>query len=246
VDDFTWSLIETERRTLADLLVGLTADQWQTPSLCAEWTVRDVAAHVAMTPARAPDVATMLTALTRTRGRLWAAGRDVAIQYGKGRSCEQLVAELRRDAVSRRRPVFVTDDNILLDLLVHGQDIAVPLGIVRVVPEAAGVLALTRLWGMGWPFHARRRFRGVRLVADGGWSAGAGPEIHGSDAELLLLMTGRTQVALDRLKGPGVEALRAREPGVAGSRNGLGPRAADVGGSRADRGRSSDVEELKR
>ncbi|MFC4123649.1 hypothetical protein [Nocardia rhizosphaerae] len=49
---------------------------------------------------------------------------------------------------------------------------------------------------MGWPFWARRRFAGRKLVADdSGWAGGAGPEIHGSTLDLLLLLTGR-QVTL--------------------------------------------------
>lgn len=211
MDDTTWSRVETERRTLADLLAGLTADQWAAPSLCAEWTVHHVAAHLAMTPARAPDVPTMATALLRTRGHLWSAGRDVAVAYARQRPGEQLVAELRRDAASRRRPVFVAAGNILLDLLVHGQDIAVPLGIRRTVPAAAGDAALQRVWTMGWPFHARRHLHGFSLrTEDGHWSAGAGPEVRGSQADLLLLVTGRTDTALARLHGPGVEPLRGR------------------------------------
>jgi hypothetical protein len=36
------------------------------------------------------------------------------------------------------------------------------------------------LWTMAWPFWARRRLRGLRLVAtDADWSAGAGKELRG-------------------------------------------------------------------
>jgi uncharacterized protein (TIGR03083 family) len=35
-----------EREDFADLLAGLSAAQWEQPSLCARWRVRDVAAHV--------------------------------------------------------------------------------------------------------------------------------------------------------------------------------------------------------
>lgn len=34
-----------ERETFADLLESLTPEQWDAPSLCAGWTVRDVAMH---------------------------------------------------------------------------------------------------------------------------------------------------------------------------------------------------------
>lgn len=35
-----------ERTDLADLLETLTAGQWEAPSLCEDWRVRDVVAHV--------------------------------------------------------------------------------------------------------------------------------------------------------------------------------------------------------
>jgi hypothetical protein len=40
-------LLRAEHEQLTELLCGLTATQWQTGSLCAGWTVRDVAAHLA-------------------------------------------------------------------------------------------------------------------------------------------------------------------------------------------------------
>src|SRR6516165_654816 len=39
-------LAADERHELADLLSGLTAAQWDATSLCGQWPVRDVAAHV--------------------------------------------------------------------------------------------------------------------------------------------------------------------------------------------------------
>ena len=224
MDDTTWALVEAERRSLADLLDTLTPEQWAATSLCSEWRVRDVAAHLAMVPAGEPSVATMVRALVTARGHLWSAGRDVAVAYA-GRAPAELVAGLRRDAASRSRPVFVVPDNILPDLVVHGQDVAVPLRLARAVPAAAGRVALERIWTMGWPFHARRRLVGVRLVADDcEWSAGAGPEVHGTAAGLLLLMTGR-RGAVDALDGPGVDVVRraaSRAPGsvVRGARPG--------------------------
>ena len=60
---------------------------------------------------------------------------------------------------------------------------------------------------MGWPFWAKRRLRGLHLVAtDGDWEAGAGLELRGTIADLLLLLTGRS-ATIDRLTGPGIPAL---------------------------------------
>lgn len=209
MDDTTWSLVEDERRSLADVLDGLTPDQWSTQSLCAEWRVRDVVAHLAMTPAGAPSAKVMVRALVANRGDLWAAGRDVAVAYA-ATPTDALVAGLRRDAAARTKPRFVAADNILLDLVVHGQDISVPLQIPRPVPSAAAQVALGRIWSMGWPFHARRALGGLTVYAnDCDWSAGSGPDISGTAAQLLLLMTGR-RGAVEALHGPGVDVIRSR------------------------------------
>ncbi|MDF3337243.1 DinB family protein [Mycolicibacterium septicum] len=39
-------LARDERTDLAEFLATLTPEQWQTESLCAGWTVKDVVAHV--------------------------------------------------------------------------------------------------------------------------------------------------------------------------------------------------------
>ena len=94
--------------------------------------------------------------------------------------------------------------NIVPDVLVHSQDIAVPLGRDLPVPIAAARAAADRVWGMGWPFWARRRLRGMRLTAiDTDWTVGAGEEVTGPIAALLLLLlTGRTAAARPHLAGP--------------------------------------------
>ncbi|CUR59275.1 conserved hypothetical protein [metagenome] len=40
-------LMRSERDALITTLEGLSDEQWQSPSLCAEWRVVDVAAHLA-------------------------------------------------------------------------------------------------------------------------------------------------------------------------------------------------------
>ncbi|MGA9749422.1 MAG: maleylpyruvate isomerase family mycothiol-dependent enzyme [Nocardioides sp.] len=47
-DDILQSETFAERRRLAALLAQLTEQQWETPSLCAGWRVREVVAHVTM------------------------------------------------------------------------------------------------------------------------------------------------------------------------------------------------------
>src|SRR5207244_9597505 len=49
-----WPTIHTERKALAGDLEALTDEQWGTPSLCGEWTVRDALAHMTATAKISP------------------------------------------------------------------------------------------------------------------------------------------------------------------------------------------------
>ena len=46
--DQIWQVIDAQRMNLAALLEQLPAGEWRQPSLCAGWTVRDVAAHLTL------------------------------------------------------------------------------------------------------------------------------------------------------------------------------------------------------
>ncbi|WP_433307952.1 maleylpyruvate isomerase family mycothiol-dependent enzyme [Actinoplanes sp. CA-030573] len=144
----------------------------------------------------------MLGAAVRARGSFDRLNHDMAVRHA-ARPPGEIVAELRRHASSRRLPAVTNYRNIVPDVLVHSQDIAIPLGRDLPAPTAAARAAADRVWDMGWPFRARRRLRGRRLIAtDTDWSAGAGDEITGPIAALLLLLTGRTATARPHLTGP--------------------------------------------
>ncbi|WP_209374139.1 maleylpyruvate isomerase family mycothiol-dependent enzyme [Brevibacterium renqingii] len=208
MDDALWSTVEAERLSLADTLDSLTPEQWTTQSLCSEWSVRDVTAHLAMTPT-APTLGQIIVGLIRSRGDIWAFGRDLARDYAH-RPTEEIITELRRTAAARHLPPLTSPDNALLDVLVHGQDIVRPLGMTRAIPTSAGLAALHHAWSMGWPFHARRRLRGIRLTAtDADLIVGSGVPVEGRLGDLLLLVTGRTEAALPHLSGPGISLLNS-------------------------------------
>jgi hypothetical protein len=152
----------------------------------------------------------MLADGIRARGSFHRLNHDVAVRHA-ARPTRDIVAELRRYADSRRLPVVTNYRNILFDVLVHTQDIAIPLARNHSMPAEAARTGAERVWTMGWPFWARRRLRGVRLVAiDADWSVGAGIELRGPIAMLLLLLTGRIATALPHLSGPGVPAISQR------------------------------------
>ena len=204
----SWAVIASQRRSLADLLDGLSDEQWESPSLCDGWRVRDVAAHVAMV-ALPPSPAAMLGEAVRARGNFHRLNHDVAVRAAQ-RPSAAIAASLRQHADSRRLPVVTSYRNVLFDILVHGQDIAVPLGIDRPMPTLAAVAGADRVWTMGWPFWAQRRLRGIRLVADDAdWAAGSGAEATGPVSALLLVLTGRP-AGLAALTGPGADEVAQR------------------------------------
>jgi uncharacterized protein (TIGR03083 family) len=204
--DRSWRTIEQHRLAIADLLDGLSAEQWESPSLCAGWRIRDVAAHVTLV-ALPPTPGDLLVQGVKVRGNFHRLNTAMSRRRA-ARPTQQLVAELREHAGSRKVPAVSNHRNVLFDVLVHGDDIAVPLGLdLPMRADAAGEGA-TRVWTMGWPFWAQRRLRGLRLTAtDLDWTVGSGPEVAGPIRAILLLLTGRTTTAAPLLTGPGTARL---------------------------------------
>ena len=201
----SWQVIAEQRLGLAHLLEGLSDAEWEQPSLCAGWRVRDVAAHVAPTGSRAGVDARRRDPGAGSFHRL---NHDIAVRHA-ARPTRDIVAELRAYADSRRLPVVTNYRNIGFDVLVHTQDIAIPLGRDYPMPPRPR-WPVPSVWTMGWPFWARRRLRGAaarhrhRLVRRC-WG-----RLRGPIAMLLLLLTGRTATALPHLSGPGVQTISER------------------------------------
>ncbi len=49
-----WPVVHAERRALAADLEGLAPERWQTRSLCTDWSVHDVLAHMVATAKETP------------------------------------------------------------------------------------------------------------------------------------------------------------------------------------------------
>ena len=205
----SWQVITEQRLGLARLLEGLSETEWEQPSLCGDggsatsqrtWPWRR----------RFPGWGRCSPTASGRGGNFHRLNHDVAVRHA-ARPTREIVAELRTYADSRRLPVVTNYRNILFDVLVHAQDIAIPLGRDYPMPSEAARAGADRVWTMGWPFWARHRLRGVRLLAsDTDWSAGAGVELRGPIRMILLLLTGRTATALPYLSGLGVHTLTER------------------------------------
>lgn len=207
-ENTVWAIIDRQRLGLADLLDDLTDEEWNQPSLCAGWRVREVAAHLAL--AHAGPLWAGVN-LMRAAGSFDRMVRDTARRHATAPTA-QLSAQIRAMIGSRKRAPGVTHLEPLIDVLVHGQDITIPLGRPRSMPVEAAATAATRVWTMRWPldtaFRARSRLAGTQLTAtDTDWSVGEGPQVAGPIEALLLLLTGRS-VSLRRLSGPGADRLR--------------------------------------
>lgn len=197
-DTRMWQTIDAERAATADLLASLTDDQWAQPSLCAGWTVREVAAHLTLGPRM--GLGGTLVAFVKARGGFNRMVDQTARAEAR-RPAAEIVAELRGTVGRHRLAPGQSLKNALLDAMVHAQDIALPLGVDHAMPVDAAVVVADDLWRMGFPFHARRRFAGRRLTAtDTAWSAGEGAEISGPIEALAMLLAGRT-ATIPRLTG---------------------------------------------
>jgi uncharacterized protein (TIGR03083 family) len=204
-----WPEIHRQRVAVADLLDDLTADEWDHPSLCAGWTVRDVAAHLTLQQSGLPELFDMLR---HWRGGMHPTIADAARRRALAHDPQWLVAEIRGTAARRRRNPGVTPLETLADLLVHAQDVALPLGRSHPVPPEAAAVVTRRGLTMRVPppLPSARLMTGLRLVAtDIAWEYGDGPEIRGTITDLMLIAAGRS-VVLPGLTGPGAEVLRTR------------------------------------
>jgi uncharacterized protein (TIGR03083 family) len=205
MDDDYWSAVVQLRLSVADLLEALTPPEWDQPSLCAGWRVRDVAGHLSLVP----TITTwdMVRAAPRGRFNPHRINTLLARRYGD-RERQGIVERIREHAGERRTARVLDVRDSLFDVAVHSQDIALPLGRTLDVPVASARAGLDRVWEMGWPFRAQRRLSGLRLNAtDAAWTVGGGPPVEGTALALLLLLTGRTEAALPRLSGPGVASI---------------------------------------
>lgn len=214
--DATWSAIDDQRRRTADLLEQLTEQQWRQSSLCRGWTVRHVAAHLTLQQQRVRDVTTFV-ARNPTMLRHVTLNRTIhhSAVLQSQLPTQEIIHRIRAMIGSRRHNAFVTPLETLTDILVHSQDIAVPLGLDLTVVPTASALAATRRWDtrgtwLAMVFRALP-LKGYRLTAtDTDWARGEGPQIAGPIGALLLLLTGRP-AALAQLSGEGADALRTSQ-----------------------------------
>lgn len=203
-----WAAIRSERQALVGDLEVLEEDQWDVASLCGEWRVRDVVAHLARA-ARGMGVGSFAAGLLR-HGFNFNKWNAEAARVGGQQSPDRLIADYRAVIDEQRTLPGAKPLDMLCDTIVHGQDIRRPLGLHRDFPGDVMLTALEHLKANTFPFGTKKRLAGFQLVAtDVAWTHGDGPDVRGSAETLLLAMTGRTASFRD-LFGLGREQFEGR------------------------------------
>jgi uncharacterized protein (TIGR03083 family) len=202
-----WPTIHTERKALADDLGDVTGEQWDTPSLCSQWTVRDVLAHMTSTTSLTPPA---------FFGKLISSGfsfdklQEAGVAAQLGSSPGETMAHFQGVLTSVKHPPG-PNATWLGETIVHSEDIRRPLGIKHAYPTEAVVQVADFYKGSNLLIGSKRRISGLALLAtDAQWSHGSGPEVAGPILSLVMAMTGRT-APLDDLTGDGVATLRSRD-----------------------------------
>ncbi len=211
-------LVSAELDELVDVLKDIPESDWDRPSACDGFRVRDVAAHLSLV--LMPLTWRMAKVLPRKPETIAAVGGAWSIEYADQHSpaeliglLEQRVANPRKGFLGRVDPA----DNMLSDHATHLQDVRV--GLDRRAPHdpdrgRAVLDATVRVWRpVAW--GSKQRAQDLRLVAsDIGWTHGTGPEVSGPYDALLLALSGRP-AGLSFLAGDGLATLSGRMPAAA-------------------------------
>jgi uncharacterized protein (TIGR03083 family) len=205
-NDHLWALAHEERTTLALDLSSLDAAQWKHNTLCGEWDVEEVVAHL-----------TVAASLNQWRWARSMLGARFHVDVHNQRRLADHLGRTPAETLDRFRAIIGSTTApsghtpaYLGEVVVHAQDIRQPLGL----PRTPAIDSLTPVA----EFFARRNFTvasrtaaaGMQLRADDGpFAAGSGPLVTGSTLALVMSMAGRAPY-VDLLDGPGVPTLRAR------------------------------------
>lgn len=176
-DEAIYSLIADERRRLAEVASSWTPRQWATASLARGWQVRDVIAHLTMPFSM--GVPGLLVELVRHRGDFDRLADRWARSTAAATSPQELVELLRANAESRFTPPGKGPELPLADLVVHGLDVRLPLGLDATDLDPAALLValqlastpVARRFGVDTDVFDRARWE----ASDLDWSHGTGP-----------------------------------------------------------------------
>jgi uncharacterized protein (TIGR03083 family) len=179
-----------ERADLVVLLDELPAADWDRPTLCEGWRVRELVAHIVM-PYRL-STRGFLLGMLRARGRFDRFADRHARSEAAALSPGELTATLRQNVDHPWKPPGGGDQGALSHDVIHGLDLTVALGIDRQVPADRLRLILDDMNPRQLKYFGVD-LTGIQLRAtDLDWTYGTGDPITGTAQDLLLVLCGRT------------------------------------------------------
>ncbi|WP_232327707.1 maleylpyruvate isomerase family mycothiol-dependent enzyme [Herbidospora yilanensis] len=188
-DEAARAAVRAERGELADLLAGLTPEQWDAPTLCDGWRVREVVAHTTA-PFRRSAGRTVVE-LVRAGGNVNRMADRLARRDAGRMSGAELLAVLRANVAHPWRPPGGGAVGALSHDVIHGLDVTVALGLGRVVPPDRIAMVFAGMAPRNIAFFGAD-LTGVRLRADDlDWTLGSGSPVTGRAQDLLLVVCGR-------------------------------------------------------
>jgi uncharacterized protein (TIGR03083 family) len=183
------SLVGPTYDGLADLLAAAPAETWDTPSLCDNWQVRHVVAHMTMPARLTPQ---------QFGAEMAAAGGDFAVLSNSiaARDAYLPLADhldaLRSQLLHEWHPPGGGIAGALSHAVIHSLDITIALDRPPVAPKKAVTAVLDQLTATNGAFFGVD-LAGVRLEAtDTDWSWGSGHLVRTGTGPLLALLSGRT------------------------------------------------------
>lgn len=196
---------DREHAALVTDLRALTSEQWRSPTLCGDWNVEDVVAHLG-----AASTLTFWGWLRSMAGARFDAEvhNQRRLEEFRGASPVQTLeryAAVGPIALPRQESVAG-----LGELIVHAEDIRRPLGL-RHEPDVEGLLLVAQFFAAkDFAVNSRSLVKGLRLTAsDAEFRTGDGPGVKGTLLSLVMAMAGRQEV-LEDLDGDGVPVLSRR------------------------------------
>ena len=182
-------VVAAELLALADLLESATDAQWDTPSLCAGWRVREVVAHMTMAARYSEEE--FMAEWRRCDFDFGRLSNEIASRDG-GLPPGELVANLRSEVMRHWMPPGGGYHGALNHAVIHGLDVTVPLGMPRTSPDDTIRIVLDDLTTGGVHEHFGTDLAGRCLQAtDLDWSYGSGPVLRGTAGDLALVLCGR-------------------------------------------------------
>lgn len=183
------SLVATTYDGLADLLAGAPAGAWDAPSLCEDWQVRHVIAHVTMPARLTPDQ--FGVEMAAAGGDFTVMSNTIAARNAFLPATVQLDA-LRSKALHDWQPPGGGAAAAISHATIHSLDITIALEQPAVAPPEAIAAVLDQLTATDGVLFGIE-VTGIRLEAtDVDWSWGSGQTVRATSAELVALLAGRT------------------------------------------------------